>query len=409
MERSDIWTRLALVGNGGLAAAFVCIWSANLVRGDFWRADFQSFYLGARMVVAGDGPHLYDLTLQKEYQDRLVPERAANGEGLLAFVNPPHFAALMLPLATLTRAHAFLAWALLQLALLGLLIRGFLQHSRDRTREERLLIIVTLLAFPPLFLTFQLGQLALVGVLAWSGFYIALERNNSGAAGFWLAVATLKPQLAVVPAIILLARRDWSAITWSVLVFGIWAVLATSLCGWRIWQEFLGVVAHNARQFGTFGIYPERMYNLKGLLTGLLGGVRADLINALTTAAFVAGVWAVYLVWRGPRVPIELAAALSFLLGLIVNPHFNPADALCLALPGVLFLLHLHRAERPRTVWAFFLLASPLLFAIDNFALAGWSVRPYFLVMLVALAAIGREYLHAARTIAALDLPEGKG
>jgi hypothetical protein len=387
--------KLALVVNGGLAACFVCLWVNHALHGDFWRADFMSFYLGAHIVRDRHGARLYDLDLQRDYQDRLVPERAAGGEGLLAFVNPPHAAVLLTPLAGLSREGAFFAWSALQFGLLLVLFRQLLADAADWSPGDRLLAVVTLLAFPPLFMTFQLGQWSLLGLVCLAGFYRGLERKRDSATAAWLVLGTVKPQLVVVPAVTLLACRRWRAAGLAGLLLAAWAGVTTRMLGWRIWLDFAQAVAHNAWQFGTFGIYPERMYNLKGLLTVLIGPERAELVNGLTTAAFVLAQAVTAVVWLRPGPPFELRAAVTLLLGLACNPHFNPADALTLVLPAWFHLLYLRRAGRPSHGWAVFLVSCPILFALDAWMLTDWPlrVRPFFFIMVGALAVMVRDYL----------------
>jgi hypothetical protein len=387
---TDALARAAVILNGGLIVAFVALWINLALNGSFWRADFTAFYLGGRMVLDGDGGRLYDLPTQGEYQARLWPERGS-AEQLLGFVYPPQDALLFTPFALLERMTAFYAWTAVNLVLLLLFVHFVRRAAEDETSAVRLAVVVTALAFPSVFMTFQLGQLSLVSVVALLGFCTALRAGRQTAAGAWLVLGTVKPQLMVIPAVILLAGRRWRALAVAGCLFALWATACTIVLGPHCWTDFLATIGHCSRQFGTYGIHPLRMYNFKGLLTAILGSDHADRINLLTTALSIAALLFAVCLWLRPwpadRRTFSLRLALTLLLGLLTNPHLNPADALAYVVPAVLLVGCLPQA-RPRFRLGVLAAAAPLLFLIDNFATASWpgDIRPFFLG-LVAWAA----------------------
>jgi hypothetical protein len=385
-SRHDFGYRCALALNGGLALALAAVWLSMAARGLFWRADFSAFYTGWAVVLDGQGPRLYDLNLQADYQRRVLPERGPT-DGVLPFTSPPTFAVSAAPLALLPRPAAFYAWAAFQLGLLALAARSLGRLACDWGPPGRRLLLAGGLAFPPTFMTFQMGQLSLLVLVCWLGFARALREGRPSRAAFWLVLGTVKPQLMVVPAVVLLAGRRWRELGLAAALFGAWALLAAAVLGASCWVDFLNVLRHSARQFGTSGINPQGMYNVKGLLTGLLGAERAALINALSAAALLLAVGLTVALWRRPPPPaaadFDLRLALALLAGLIANPHFNPVDALALLVPAVLFLGHLRRRARPWRALAALLAACPLLFLIDCYCTdPRWlGARPFFLLM----------------------------
>jgi hypothetical protein len=386
MPSSSPGARAAVVLNGGLVVAFVALWVNLMVQGSYWRADFTAFYLGGRMVLAGEGSRLYDLEAQGGWQAYLWPERGG-AEALLAYVNPPHAALLLAPLALLPRAVAFGVWTLVNAGLLVLLLRFVRRYTADWPADTRAAAVATVLAFPPLFITFQLGQVSLLGVVCLLGFYEALRRSRPWATAGWLVLATVKPQLALVPAVTLLAGRRWRELALAAGLFGVWALAATAVLGASCWTGFLNMLGHCSRQFGTYGIDPLAMYNLKGLLTALLGAEQAGLINMLTALASGASLLAVLWLWRGPwpgdTPRFGRLAALTLLWGLIANPHVNPADALALVVPALLLSRDLQGGQI-RGVLAVGAAAGPLLFLLDVYVVGSWrgQVRPFFFVEL---------------------------
>jgi hypothetical protein len=372
-----------VVLNAGLVVAFVAIWANLVAMGAFWRADFSAFYFGGRMVLEGDGPRLYDRETQGEYQARYWPERGGS-DALLGFVYPPQDAVLFVPFALLDRTAAYLAWTVFNLGLLVLFVRFVDCAVAKEAPAIQAVVVVAALAFPPLFMTFQLGQLSLVSVVALLGFFAALRDGRQTTAGAWLVLSSVKPQLMIVPGLILLAGRRWRALAVAASLFALWAAVATWVLGHQCWGDFLATLAHCARQFGTYGIHPLRMYNCKGPLTAWFGSDQGDRINLLTTALSLgAMMWTFCLwcrSWPNDRWTFAVRAALVLLVGLVTNPHLNPADALAYLVPAVVLLAGLPRSA-PRSPVMILALVAPLLFLIDSFALENWpgGVRPFLI------------------------------
>jgi hypothetical protein len=397
------WFRGALALNVGLTVAAVALWVGMAVQGRFWQADFTAFYTGWAMVLDGRGAELYDLQLQAAYQGRLVSGRP-EWQGVLAYVYPPHSALPPAPLALLPLGAAFYVWALLQLGMLALVLRWLCDICRDWDRQERLLLIASVLAFPPLLMTFQLGQLSLLGLLSLVGFYRGLKRGRTWEAAAWLVAGTGKPQVVLLAGALLVGARRWRVLGAVLVIFAAWAGLTTAFFGWSCWRDFLLLSRHNAEQFGTAGIYPLRMYNFKCLLTGLLGNSHTGWINVATLFLLMAAGLFVLWLWRGPWRPeapdFDLRVALTLLVGLVCSPHLNPVDVLALVLPAVLFYGYVRRSGRGRAAVGVLLALGPLLFLVDSFATDAWpgSVRPFFLVMLLLAGLL-------ARALASADCP----
>jgi hypothetical protein len=399
--RTGLVARAAVVVNGGLAVAFVALWLHLAARGSFWRSDFTAFYLGGRMVLAGDGARLYDLDAQGDWQARLWPERGG-GEALLAFVYPPQDAVLFAPLALLPRGVAFYVWILLNVGLLAVLVIQVRRLTEDWSAPARAAAVATLLAFPPLFISFQLGQLYLLGLVCLLGFYQALRQDRAWAAAGWLVLGTVKPQLALIPAVTLLAGRRWRALAAATGLFAAWALVTTAVLGPSCWSGFVAMVSHCSRQFGTYGIDPLAMFNLKGLFTALLGPEQAGLINALTATATAASVLVAMGFWWGPwpgdTPAFARRAALTLLLGLVANPHLNPGDALAYAAPALLLAGALAPGSARRTL-ALAAAAAPLLFMLDVYSPGRWAgrIHPFFLLILTWAAWLAWDTLSRRR------------
>ena len=388
-ERGWQWwlLRAALLINLSLALGYIGLWTIAAQQELFWRADFSAFYTGWAMVRDGHGPTLYDFALQERYQQAILEGRSFR-DGLLPYVNPPHLTLPFVPLAWLPRTEAYWVWTAGQLALLLWLLRRLWTLAAGWTAQERVLLLVTTLAFPPLFNTFLLGTFSLLVLVCLVELYRALGRGQEGRAGLWLVLGMIKMQLMVFPGLVLLAGRRWRALVAAALLGGGLALLAGLVLGWESWAGYARALQAHSGFYGRFGIEPATMYNVKGMLTLLLGDEQGQLIGTLSLAALAVTTLLAALLWRGmwrPQAPsFDARLALTLVLGLLVSPHLNTHDALLLVLPAMLFYGHLRAHDGPIRAYAAFVLSCPLLFLVSELTIGGsLGVRVPFVAMLV--------------------------
>jgi hypothetical protein len=149
------------------------------------------------------------------------------------------------------------------------------------------------------------------------------------------------------------------------------------------------------------------------VFAALLGRERLPLINTLTGAGLLLALGAALVLGRlarnADRARWELCFALTSLLVVLAAPHINPHDALLLVVPAVLFYDALSRTGGATQVLAGVLVACPLLFLADSYAMDWWPsrVRPFFFVIVALAVWIARELTRgrsvAARTAAAAE------
>jgi hypothetical protein len=381
------WQRLALVVNGGLALTFAVVWAGLAWHGDFWKGDFTAYYTGWSLVWEGRADDLYDRDAQVAAQARLLGDRRFPDD-LLSFINPPHSVVPLALLALLPLSAAFHVWALLQAIFLLLVLRWAAGRTAAWGADERLTALAALLAFPPLFITFQLGQLSLLLLLGLCGLYLGLKQGRPWVTACCLALLTVKPQVAILPAALLVGGRRWRELAFFAAVMAAWAGLTTALLGWRCWLAYPGWVRHISAQVNHDGINLPAMVNLRALLTAWLPD-QVALVNPLSAAALLLATIAVVALWRGPWRPqgpeFDRRFALTVVLTVLCSLHTYRHDALLLALPALLA----YDAGRDRAGAAFFL-AAPALFAVDTFlwrdALA--PVQPLVLLLLAWAAVL---------------------
>lgn len=394
--------RAALIINSSLGICYVGLWLMLAAQGQFWRADFSAYYAGWRIVRDGQSAHLYDLDTQARYQQEILDEGGFQG-GVLPYLNPPYATIPFVPLAWLPRAAAFWVWSIGQVVLLVWLARLLLRLSRGWSNRERWLLLCGVAAFPPLLITFMLGTFSLLILICLLRYYLALKQNQEKRAALWLVLGTVKPQLMLMPGVVLVGARRWRALLTTLLAGVALVVLSGLLMGWQSWLGFARILTTVNNIYGDIGIVPTVMYNIKGTLALLLGNEQGALINHISLVLFGAAVLVVVLAWRGAWRPdnarFELYMAFALVLGLLFLPHLNPHDGLLLVVPSTLFYCYLRQRNLPRSSYAAFALSCPLFFLVTEFTVGGGlGIRGPVVAMLILLVWIGIYVYREQRT-----------
>jgi len=344
-------TRLVILAvNLGLALASLGLWIVALQKGLSWRADFTMLYTGASIVGEGLCDRLYDLGVQAAIQQQILGGRHLAG-GVLPFNYPPYLALLLVPLARLSLDQAYLVWSALQVAALGLAGWILCRHLKAEgiNVRTRYVALAAVAALPFVGTALLLGALSNLMLLGWLGYALAVRRGRNGWAAFWVLVMTLKPQVAVVPALVLLASRRWRAVG-LVVGFGLGIALITCLAlGCDVWPGFLEMLTSSFGGDASLGIVPGDMVNLRGFLVSLLGEGSMEAVSVISVFAFVLSLLVVIWLWSGAesdRADFDLRMAFSLLLGLLFSLHGYPQDAVLLVVPVLLFWHYLVRVGR---------------------------------------------------------------
>lgn len=337
-------------------AVFNLALSVRLLKGGLnEQSDFSAFYRGWRIVREGEGRHLYDLETQKRY-------RESHAE-FLAYLNPPHLTVPFVPFASFSRLNASRMWITLNFVILAWCARLLWVLAKDWSQLERCIMELAFLGSPFLLSSLTNGTftlLVLLCLLKWYG-------SNSGV---WLALATVKPQIAVGPTTIS-ARRSIAVM--AAVLMGL-VVLSILLFGANIWVEYIRLL-RSVSSRSDIGVHAERMWNVRGWL------VRAGLSTAIVMPFFVLSMIGCYLL---PRViqSREILIALAVTLAMLTSPHTHFQDALILVLPAVALYEHSRNAIVAFVAIGTVILGNALLFIGLP---AMWSI-PTLLALTLAVA-----------------------
>lgn len=314
--------------------------------------DFPHFYCAAKIVAAGLGHQLYDVSLQWDFQRRYTG-RVGN-----FFIHPPFETLIYLLFAGLPIQAAYLAWTLFNLVVLA--VAAWLFHTRLSIPISPGLTLVLLLSFVPVSLNFLQGQDTILLLLVFVLTCVALGEEKNFAAGCLLAVGLFKFQFALPAAIIFLVSREGAARKMFAAGFAAVAVMlaliSLGISGWSSLTTYPRVLLG----FGKVpfsGFHAEAMATIRGVCLALFpaGSVpgRVALVGAalLVLAGAIDG-------WRRLQSAVAgLAVSNTVLAALLLGYQASPHDLTLVALPVFLTFTYLWRSSGLPSSWRRFSLS----------------------------------------------------
>lgn len=286
-------------------------------RGRPMGTDFLAFWSAARVRAQGLGIDPWDLPALSTFQADALPGLADP----VAWVHPPTALLLVWPLGHLPFAAAFVVWTLVGLAVflgtLRVVVRGH-RHAWP-----------LVLAFPGLWLGIAQGQMQFVVGALLGGALLALRRHPA-LAGVLIGLLTVKPHLAVLLPLALLAGRQWRAIAWaaasSVASLGVSvAVLGPGTLA--RWFDGMGLVAASVDD----GSLPVFKFVTPYTALRLLGLPYLPAIVLHAAVAVVAAA-AVAVVWRRTS-DVRVCGSALVVGTFLVSPYAADYDLAALAFP----------------------------------------------------------------------------
>jgi len=325
--------------------------------------DFHTYLAAAQVGLQQGWPHVYEQSLVVAAQKSLAPALATQ-----PFLSPPTVAWLVAPLTALPYDAAYVTWAGLTFVALA----GALAWSGESLGVNRWVAVVGALAPWWVMHAVNLGQvvpLVAAGVLvSWR----LIREKHDVAAGLFLSVILLKPNLALlVPFALLAAGRQRALAAWLAAAAAVVVVAALTLSGEGMSgyaSQLLGGLppgADNITLHGAFGIAGS---------VALL--VRVVVIGAALAASFRL---------RGsPGLVIPVAIVAS----LIAAPYLHASDLILLSAAAWMVW-----EERPSAAWRAplalgWVLGSSYLFAVGHtLDLTRWPLLEIALWLAIVLAA----------------------
>ena len=328
-------------------------------------SDFLAFWGAARLTVAGTPQFAYDLAAETAAQ-------ATTGVGnMIAYVNPPPFLLVIAPLGLLPYAVAWVVWSLAGWAVWLLVARRVLPQAT-----------LAIAAFPGAYLAASHAQNGfLTGALLIGG-VLSLGRSQA-LSGALLGALIVKPHLALLVPLWLIAGRKWTALATgaaSAIGLSLLALVAFGADTWRAWPSSFAVSAAIMRDGDA--VFWQRMGTVYSAVRLHGGGDTALIAQSLVTLCCAT---LVVLSWRRTR-DSQATGALMLAATALGSPYLFAYDLAFLALP-VFWLVRegISRGFRPGERLALVALYAAPLAARAAALPLGLNLTPLAAVALVAL------------------------
>ncbi len=299
------------------------------------RIDFVSFWAAGRLAIEGKGALAYDLDAHRAMELTFIDLR-----GFMPFAYPPPFLLLVAPLGFLSFPLAFVAW---------LIATGAFYVGTTR----RLAPLPSSVVLSSVFSNALVGQ---NGFLFTGLFACAVEalRARPFLAGMLFGCFVLKPQLAPLIPVALIAARAWRAITGAALSSVLLLLLGMLAFGLDSYVACLRIMSEFGR-FVSQGSWPwTEMASVFAFARYF--GVPQGIAFAVQLAAAAA---AAVLTWRAWASARESRAAVLAAATILVPPYLFTYDALFLVVPFAWMLQH---GQKRAAVLVWIACMPPLLF-----------------------------------------------
>ena len=297
----------------------------------------------------------YDIHLH-----RLLELSAGKLGGLQPFPYPPPFLLFVLPFGMLPFAVGFGSWVAVTAALYFIAFRRIAPWPYT-------------FAHPANFSNALVGQNGMLTSAIFAGGFTLLDRRPL-VAGALFGLLIVKPQLAVLIPVALLAGRYWRAIAAAAVTAVALLLIAWLAFGEETYRAFLVNASHQATLVSGRIPWPKIASAFGALRTMGVPVVPALLVHAAIAIGAAVATW---LAWRRSwptRVPIVAAASL------LVSPYLLGHDSVLMMVPIGWLIVH---QRRPAIV--------VLLWAISMLAVAAVGPNPTPVAAILAIAVMWQE------------------
>jgi len=327
-------TGLLLLASGLIAAAlvyktiFMPAAGYDFNFGYLWGRDFPNFWMGGVAAASGKIAVLTDIDAYNVWLHQLFGGEAGLNDRYV-FSYPPSVLPLLAPLGTLGYGTALYLYSALSLALAGLM--GWWLSGRERMGAVLMalspgLLVTVFFGHPDMFL----AALLVPGLF--------LMERRPVIAGLLLGLATVKPQLGLVIALILLVRLNWRAIVAALASAVALVGLSVALYGTAPWLAYFSVIVPFEDGVPKL-IYLRHLFYFTPTAFAVFAWLRLpfDWAMALQLACGAVATFTAVYIWI--KAQDETMRSLAVLLATaLLLPYVNVYDLTVVALAQVAFL-----------------------------------------------------------------------
>lgn len=321
----------------------ICLWGACAIDystpGLFDRAgnikfqDFLQFPIVARLIANGRSSDLYN--------DRALADGISQIAGQttvqLKYFYGPQVALPFLSMARLSFLTAAEIWAALSLLIYFWCVY-FLARSCGPIGDHAGLVLLSAIAFPPVFHFFVRGQLSALLLLFVTAAYLALRAERKWLAGIALGFLVFKPQFFVPIAVVLLLSKAWGLFANLSISASAQLAVAYLYFGREVMRQYFTMLLHSASdpRSTELSLSSFQMHSLQSFWELLTPWPRAIwMLYFLSCLVVIASATTI---WKSPS-PLSLRFSVLILAAVLINPHIYIYDLLVLA-PLFMLLAH---------------------------------------------------------------------
>ena len=325
------WLRTSAIAVSILMVLFV-VWAWTFNFSQVNVTDYLSYWAAGKLALDGEPAAAWDVERHRQVEFTLV-----SLTGLLPFPYPPPFLLMVTPFSLLAYMWGFAAWVI---------VTGIIYFVAAR----RVIPAAYAFAQPPALINGWIGQNGFVtSAIFVTG--VSLLQARPFAAGAVLGLLVIKPQLALLLPVAVIAARLWPAIAGAAASATALLLVSLLLFGTGAFEGFWNILP----------LYGEMMRNDKWPWNELISvfaflrwfGVEhglAMILHGLVAAAAAILTWQAWATDWEQKVPILAAATL------LIPPYLLTYDALLLVLPLGYWLRRTARPGRVVAIWVLSLL-----------------------------------------------------
>jgi len=360
MSSSRRWRNLGIAAGATAAvllAAFDLYQWAAAFASDHFHNDFTFYFAAARIGLNHGWHSIYDLGLQQAELDAI---RSRIGVAQLArYISPPPVAWLALPFTFIPYEVAYWLWSALLLAALA----GTWYLAAPGAGRVRVIHLAAAVAWIPVIYGLQLGQPGVFVAFGVAASYALVRSGRPFLGGIALGAIVLKPQLAFLVPVALLAGGRFRAFAGAAAAIGALALASAINVGTD------GIAAYQQRLTFAASVAVNRELTLAPYI--------GDLTVTRVLQVAIA-IWALALAYRFRKRSAEWLYVTALVGGMAASPYLHIDDFVMLGLAGWLYL---RTSDRPVWSWAFVL---AMFIVIEGITV--WGPLPLIAGELAALA-----------------------
>ena len=302
------WAWASVTGVGLLWLALsIQAWTRNFSDPNI--TDYLSYWAAGKLALAGDPAAAFDVAKHRAMEFTVSPFK-----GLLPFPYPPPFLMLVTPFSLLPYMWGFLAWVAVTLAIYLVVVR-------------RVIDVPYALAHPAVLMNGLIGQNGFLTAAIFTG-GVTLLRERPFLAGAILGALVIKPQLALLLPVAVIAARLWPAIAGAIATSAGLMLVSLALFGTGVFTGFLEILP----------LYQELMRQDKWPWNEFISvfaflryfGVDQSIALAVHSVVAIAAAVMTWIAWsRDWEGQVSVLAAAT----LLIPPYLLTYDALLMIIP----------------------------------------------------------------------------